>query len=176
MDNLYERRKFTRWPFSQPVQIRGVNSQNAHGSLARDIGAGGISVVVSRFVPLFTKVRIEGEVLRTRERFTGTAKVTWMQKLPYSEEQYRLGLEFVEMAGNSQKVIDEYIGKLGVLIIVGLLMGFLWAAPSFAYWEWTPQTGRWINPKYASKATPQEQYEWARGYHCSSLKNNRNTR
>ncbi|GEM_PF-1145881 len=165
MDNLYERRKFTRWPFSEPVQIREVNRQNAHGSLSRDIGAGGISVVVSRFVPLFTKVQIEAEVVKTRERFAGTAKVAWIQKLPYAEDQYRLGLEFVEMARSSQQVIGDYIGKLGVLISAGLLLGFLMASPSFAYWEWTPQTGRWINPKYASKATPQEQYEWARGFY-----------
>src|SRR3989338_2374832 len=69
------------------------------------------------------------------------------------------------MARRSQQVIDGYIGKLGVLISVGILLGFLGVSPSFAYWEWTPQTGRWINPKYASKTTPQEQYEWARGFY-----------
>jgi outer membrane protein assembly factor BamD (BamD/ComL family) len=163
MEILYERRKFTRWPFAEPVQIRRVNHQNAHGSLARDIGLGGLSVVVGRFIPLSAKVQIEGEVVRTREYFTGVAKVAWIQKLPYSEDQYCLGLEFVEMTQDSRKAIGEYIGKLGVLISVGLLLGFLMVSPSFAYWEWTPQTGRWINPKYASKATPQEQYEWARG-------------
>jgi len=31
----------------------------------------------------------------------------------------------------------------------------------FSYWEWTPQTGRWINPKYAVKHTAKEQFEWA---------------
>jgi len=31
----------------------------------------------------------------------------------------------------------------------------------FSYWEWTPQTRRWINPKYAVKDTPKEQFEWA---------------
>lgn len=165
MNNLYEQRKFTRWSFSEPVQIREMNRQNAQGSLARDIGVGGISVVVFRFVPLFTKVQIEGGVAKTRERFTGMAKVVWVQKFSYAEDQYRLGLEFVEMARSSQQVIGDYIGKLGVLISAGLLLGFLMASPSFAYWEWTPQTGRWINPKYASKATPQEQYEWARSFY-----------
>jgi outer membrane protein assembly factor BamD (BamD/ComL family) len=31
----------------------------------------------------------------------------------------------------------------------------------FSFWEWTPETGRWINPKYAVKDTPKEQFEWA---------------
>lgn len=32
---------------------------------------------------------------------------------------------------------------------------------SYAYWIWTPQTGAWINPKWAVKDTPQEQFDWA---------------
>lgn len=31
----------------------------------------------------------------------------------------------------------------------------------YAYWIWTPQTGTWINPKWAVKDTPQEQFDWA---------------
>ena len=39
---------------------------------------------------------------------------------------------------------------------------FLLASPlSHAYWIWTPQTGTWINPKWAVKDTPQEQFDWA---------------
>jgi len=32
---------------------------------------------------------------------------------------------------------------------------------AMAYWIWTPQTGKWVNPKYAVKDSPQEQLEWA---------------
>jgi len=39
---------------------------------------------------------------------------------------------------------------------------FLMTAPAgFSYWEWTPKTGRWINPKLAVKDTPKEQFELA---------------
>jgi len=31
----------------------------------------------------------------------------------------------------------------------------------FSYWEWTPETGKWINPKYAVKNTAKEQFEYA---------------
>jgi len=30
-----------------------------------------------------------------------------------------------------------------------------------AYWVWTPETKKFINPKYAVKDTPKEQYDWA---------------
>lgn len=36
-----------------------------------------------------------------------------------------------------------------------------------AYWIWTPQTGTWINPKWAVKDTPQEQFDWAMKFYDS---------
>ena len=48
-----------------------------------------------------------------------------------------------------------------VLALFGLLLA---PSLSFAYWEWTPQTQKWINPKYAVKETPEAQYAWAEEY------------
>ncbi len=31
-------------------------------------------------------------------------------------------------------------------------------------WVWTPQTRRWVNPKYAAKDTPSAQMDWALGF------------
>lgn len=42
-----------------------------------------------------------------------------------------------------------------------ILVSMLFCIQGFAYWEWTPKTGKWINPKYAVKDTPKEQFEWA---------------
>ena len=42
-----------------------------------------------------------------------------------------------------------------------LLLSFSAAPDLHAYWIWTPQTGTWINPKWAVKDTPQEQFDWA---------------
>jgi len=38
---------------------------------------------------------------------------------------------------------------------------FLIPSLASAYWEWTPQTKRWINPKYAVKETAEAQFAWA---------------
>ena len=43
-----------------------------------------------------------------------------------------------------------------ILIIIALSI-CLSAIPSSAYWVWTPQTKKWVNPKYAPKDTPKEQ-------------------
>lgn len=51
-------------------------------------------------------------------------------------------------------------------ITAGILFIALCAFPalSHAVWIWTPETGRFINPKMAVKATPQEQLEFALAY------------
>ncbi|NLE64662.1 MAG: outer membrane protein assembly factor BamD [Elusimicrobia bacterium] len=36
-----------------------------------------------------------------------------------------------------------------------------------AFWIWTPESGKWVNPKYAVKPSPQEQLEYANGFFVS---------
>lgn len=37
-------------------------------------------------------------------------------------------------------------------------------APAQAFWVWTPETNKWVNPKYAVKDTPKEQFDFAMGF------------
>jgi outer membrane assembly lipoprotein YfiO len=37
--------------------------------------------------------------------------------------------------------------------------------PVFGYWVWTPESGKWENPKYAAKDTPEEQLVHAETYY-----------
>lgn len=41
------------------------------------------------------------------------------------------------------------------------LFSLLWISPAFSFWIWTPETNRWVNPKYGVKDTPAEQLEYA---------------
>lgn len=47
--------------------------------------------------------------------------------------------------------------------IVGLILLLILALPGTvrASWVWSPDIGKWINPKRAAKDTPEEQYDWA---------------
>ncbi|MBI3322099.1 MAG: outer membrane protein assembly factor BamD [Candidatus Omnitrophica bacterium] len=49
-------------------------------------------------------------------------------------------------------------------MISAFLLAGLFASESQAAWVWTPQTRRWVNPKYAAKDTPQAQMDWAVGF------------
>jgi len=49
------------------------------------------------------------------------------------------------------------------LFIISLIFISLSVSPGYAYWIWTPKTGKWVNPKNAVKLTPKEQFEFAQG-------------
>lgn len=49
--------------------------------------------------------------------------------------------------------------KKKLLLILCFL--FFTSVESFAFWVWTPETGKWVNPKYAVKETPREQLGYA---------------
>ncbi|MFA5356923.1 MAG: outer membrane protein assembly factor BamD [Candidatus Omnitrophota bacterium] len=44
-----------------------------------------------------------------------------------------------------------------------ILIFVLSVSPAYAYWIWTPKTGKWVNPKSAARPTPAEQFEFAKG-------------
>jgi len=55
---------------------------------------------------------------------------------------------------------------MAVIFILYVLTG-----PAFGYWIWTPESGKWENPKYAAKDTPEDQIAYARKfYEAKNLK------
>jgi outer membrane protein assembly factor BamD len=52
------------------------------------------------------------------------------------------------------------------IIFILLIMAFtLSCGQAYAYWIWTPQSGKWVNPKNQAKATPGEQFAFAKGFY-----------
>lgn len=49
------------------------------------------------------------------------------------------------------------------LVLAGL---FLYSNIALAYWIWTPGSKKFINPKYAVKDSPKEQYDWAMSFYA----------
>ncbi|MCM8821737.1 MAG: outer membrane protein assembly factor BamD [Candidatus Omnitrophica bacterium] len=52
--------------------------------------------------------------------------------------------------------------KKTVMVFLVFLISF--TPLIYGYWEWTPKTGKWINPKYAVKSTDREQWEYAESF------------
>ncbi len=48
-----------------------------------------------------------------------------------------------------------------LILIILALFWVVSASPAYAYWIWTPKTGKWVNPKTMVKPTPKEQFDYA---------------
>ena len=46
-------------------------------------------------------------------------------------------------------------------LILITVISFLALPPGYAYWIWTPKTGRWTSPKYSVKPNPKEQLKFS---------------
>lgn len=57
--------------------------------------------------------------------------------------------------------------KVLFLLTVTILASIVLVAALQAYWIWTPQSNRWLNPKYAPKDTPREQYDYAMQFYLA---------
>lgn len=57
--------------------------------------------------------------------------------------------------------------RLSLIIIASILSASFFTSSAHAYWLWTPETKRFINPKYAVKDSPKEQYEWAMSFYSA---------
>jgi outer membrane assembly lipoprotein YfiO len=52
-----------------------------------------------------------------------------------------------------------------LFILTGLALYPCGTGPAFGYWIWTPESGRWENPKFAAKDTPEDQIVYARKFY-----------
>lgn len=59
------------------------------------------------------------------------------------------------------------IRKLIIIIAINTALAILSANVVSAYWIWTPESKKFINPKYAVKDSPKEQFEWAMSFYDS---------
>ncbi len=49
-------------------------------------------------------------------------------------------------------------------LFLSILLIFFCVNSAFSFWIWTPQSKRWINPKYAAKDSPPEQLTFAKSF------------
>ena len=55
--------------------------------------------------------------------------------------------------------------------IVAIFILYIMAGPAFGYWLWTPESGKWENPKQAAKDKPDDQLVYAKNfYEAKNLK------
>ncbi len=55
--------------------------------------------------------------------------------------------------------------KSNLLIVSVILFSLAQTTMAHAYWLWTPDSKKFVNPKYAVKDNPKEQYDWAMSFY-----------
>ena len=71
-----------------------------------------------------------------------------------------LAVEFDKIQLNIKKkntMNRKIVLSAGIFIFLFVLS----SPPGLAYWLWTRESGKWVNPKYAAKDTAKEQFCWA---------------
>lgn len=53
------------------------------------------------------------------------------------------------------------------ILLFSLISVFVVSQTSYAYWIWTPETKKFINPKNTVKDTPKEQFDWAMTFYSA---------
>jgi c-di-GMP-binding flagellar brake protein YcgR len=103
-----ERRRFRRVRCLSPVEYRFVNDDKYHYGVTCDISEGGVSFKVDGSVPIGTHLYFRVKLRNRPQAILGIARVAWSAPEPYSE-QYRLGLEFIEVNSVNKEDISTYI-------------------------------------------------------------------
>ena len=104
--NEVDKRQFNRVKTQAALryQVRGGETYN--NAVCDNISAGGMSFMSERFIPRFTPLMLEVNILS--KVLNPVGKVTWATSLPHSDK-YRLGVEFVEMDPKEKEFISDYV-------------------------------------------------------------------
>jgi len=72
--------------------------------------------------------------------------------------------QFIEGLTKASKCGNLKLNPMRKISLIFSITFFLLCSQGFAYWIWTPQTRKWINPKYAAKEHPKAQLEYSLGF------------
>src|SRR3989338_3628318 len=57
--------------------------------------------------------------------------------------------------------------RIIIVFLLSLTASELSLQAAYGYWIWTPGSKKFINPKYAVKDTPKEQFDWAMNFYSA---------
>ena len=112
-----DRRKFPRVKYPCLVVIKdGNDGEEIILSHTENVGIGGVCVILKKNVKMFSKVKIELDLLDMGKHIKCDGKVVWnVQRSEDSEKKpsfYDVGIEFQGVTDEERARIQEIVGKL----------------------------------------------------------------
>ena len=101
-----ERRQSERVISRCPLRYQFKGQPNFYDTVTRDISAGGLRFITNQFIPAFAELFLELSLRPAAEPLQVPAKVTWIQKVPHSD-QYHVGACFSELNQEHKKNLTE---------------------------------------------------------------------
>ena len=111
MNQNLEKRRTIRVTFRNSVQFQTKPEHILHGSLAGDLGTGGIKLTLNKFLPLHTPVILQFACGEQRKMLSINGRVVWVSEIPYSE-RFQAGIKFDSQDILSQNEINQYLQRL----------------------------------------------------------------
>jgi Tfp pilus assembly protein PilZ len=110
--NLYtkERRQTERVDSRCPLRYQFKGQPNFYETVTRDISEGGLRFITNQFIPAFAELFLEFSLRSSMEPVQAAAKVSWVQKVPHSD-QYQVGAHFTELNQEYRKNISDCLSQ-----------------------------------------------------------------
>jgi len=107
-----ERRNYPRARCNLALQYRNLNKNYSQtsGALVKEISAGGMRFVSNNFLPVFALLKIELLPNSDIPLISLTARVAWIEKLPYNES-FLIGVEFLNIRNQDRFRIADYVNS-----------------------------------------------------------------
>ena len=105
---VIEKRQYVRVPFKEPVQFKREDWEVFDGSVAGDLSAGGIRLIVNEFITLHAPMILNIAFGEEAKLVTVNGRVVWVSIMPYSE-RYQIGIEFEPQHSPSQEEILQHL-------------------------------------------------------------------
>jgi len=86
-------------------------SRACHGTLARDVSAGGVRFYSESFLPHDTKLLLEFSLPEEKEPIKTLAKITWMRSLP-NGYRFEIGTEFTDLSPRDRTLLESLTPRL----------------------------------------------------------------
>ena len=87
-----EKRKAFRTRINNSVELQVVGLDELRGSLSQDISSTGLRIIVSRFIPVNSELKLNVE-LAPNDYADCLGRVMWIRHIPHSDN-YELGIKF----------------------------------------------------------------------------------
>ena len=107
---MIERRKYLRIREEDLITCEVLPSHKIGKGLTENLSIGGIRFFIEEFIPIASILRVELKLKHADREINAIVKVKWVRQV-FSDEQYDVGAEFIDISSEDIKFLNNYLYK-----------------------------------------------------------------